>query len=106
MTEREIIAAVVGALNSPTRPRALAPLAFVKYPLREIQPQQLPDGSYTVRLVLWGYEYKHRGPRPKNPPVIDTEEVRLFLNALFPNGLFVSSVEDQKTHLILTIKIF
>ena len=104
MVAHEIAKAVGVALNATPRPPALAPLAFVKYPLREIQPQQLPDGSFAVRLALVGYEYKHRGPKPQIPPIIDTEEVRLVLNALLPNGLYVFAAEPHKTHIIINIR--
>ena len=66
MDVRSIIAAVVGVVNAPIpqRPPALAPLAYLKYPRRELRPRLDSDGALTVCLMKWGWEYKHRGPRP------------------------------------------
>ena len=45
-----ITAALVEAINAPTRPPALWPLAFIKYPGRELQPQANPDGTATATV--------------------------------------------------------
>ena len=68
MRTDRLTAALVEVLNAPTRPPALRPLARLKYPGRELQSQVNPDGTATVTLALYGWEYKHRGPRPKTPP--------------------------------------
>lgn len=104
MNVEEIRKAVVAAINSPTRPSALYSLAYVKYPLREVQPQLQPDETYIVKLALNGYEYKHRGKKPQNTPSIDTEEIRLFLNALLPFWLYAVTVTYQKTHILICLK--
>lgn len=88
-----IRAALSEVINAPDRPPAFWGLACVKYPAREVNPVELPDGSYRVDLSLRGFEYKHRGPRPSYPLAVDPVEVRIALNGRLPNGLYVSDVE-------------
>lgn len=104
MRTDRLTAALVEVLNAPTRPPALRPLAFIKYPGRELQPQANPDGTATVTLALYGWEYKHRGPRPKTPPPIDPAAVQAALNAALPDGLSVIAVQDHHTKIIVKIK--
>ena len=97
-------ATLVEVLNASTRPPALSPLACIKYPVREIQPQRQPDGTITLALHKWGYEYKHRGPKPKLPP-IDPEAIAAILNtALFGTGFQVRSVQDTQKQIILIME--
>ena len=103
MLDREIVAALVEVLNAPTRPPALRPLARIKYPERELQPQVSPDGTLFT-LAFYGWEYKHRGPRPKTPPPIDPAAVQAALNAALPDGLSVIAVQDHHTKIIVKIK--
>ena len=93
MDVQSIIAAVVGVVNAPIpqRPPALAPLAYLKYPRRELRSQLDPDGTLTICLMKWGWEYKRRGPRPPRPVPVDTAAVAA---ALADAGLPVVSVED------------
>ena len=93
MDVKSIIAAVVGAINAPIPQRspALAPLAYLKYPRRELRPQFDPDGALAICLMKWGWEYKRRGPRPSPPAPVDTAAVAA---ALADAGLPVVSVED------------
>ena len=92
------------AINAPTRPPALWPLARIKYPERELRPQVSPDGSLSVSLAVYGWEYKHKGPRPKTPPHIDPVAVQAALNAVLPDGLTVIAVQDHGKHIILTVQ--
>lgn len=101
MTDR-IVAALVDALNSSTRPPALAPLARIKY-LREIDPIFKADGTMIFLLAKWGWEYKHRGPRPKIPPPADTAAIQAVLSAALPDGYTVTAVQDQNTYILLQI---
>ena len=102
--DNQIRAALVGVLNSLARPPALYSLACSKYPVREIQPQRKPDGTITVPLYKWGYEYKHRGTKPKLPP-IDPEAIAAILNtALFGTGFHVRSVQDTPKKIILELE--
>lgn len=103
MDIRSIIAAVVGVVNAPIPQRspALAPLAYLKYPRRELRPQFDPDGALTICLMKWGWEYKRRGPRPSPPAPVDTAAVAA---ALADAGLPVVSVEDFGPGLKITIK--
>lgn len=104
MDQEQVIAALVEVINAPTRPPALRSLAYIKYPTRELQPQVNPDGSLTVTLALYGWEYKHRGPRPKTPPHIDPVAVQAALNAVLLDGLSVTAVQDHGTKITVKIK--
>ena len=104
MRTDRLTAALVGVLYASTRPPALRPLAFIKYPGRELQPQANPDGTATVALALYGWEYKHRGPRPKTPPPIDPAAVQAAFNAALPDGLSVVAVQDRNSKIIIKIK--
>ena len=96
MEAAQIRDALVGVLTTSTRFPALRSLGQIKYPNRQLQVAELPDG--TVSAVLF-HRYKNRSPAP-----VDTEMVRLTLNALLPNGLYVSAVEDLKTHIQISIR--
>ena len=104
MNMNRIVAALVGALNSPTRPPALWPLAPVKYPGRELQPRLLPDGSISVRLALNGWEYKHRGPRPKTPPELNLAAIQAVLSAALPDGIAVAALENYGIYILLKME--
>lgn len=105
MDKCKIIAALGDALTSSPRPPALAVLSRPRYPMRELAPQQLPDGTLSVKLTKWGWEYKHRGPRPKKPYPVDPAAVRAALNAILPDGVAIRAVEDHGTHIILTLEV-
>lgn len=98
------MAALVEAINAPTRPPALQTLACPKYPERELKPQVRPDGSISFTLSKWGWEYKHRGPRPlKTPPPADTAAIHTALNAALAPGYSVQTVEDCGTFIKITL---
>ncbi len=103
MNPNQMIAALVDAVNSSTRPPALRPLARIKYPERELQPQVSPDGTLFT-LAFYGWEYKHRGPRPKTPPPIDPAAVQAALNAALPDGLSVIAVQDYGKYLKIIVQ--
>ena len=104
MDRQKIIAALGDALNGSPSPLALAGLSRPRYPMRELAPQQLPDGTLSVKLTKWGYEYKHRGPRPKKPYPVDPAAVRAVLNAFLPDGVTIRAVEDHDTHIMLILE--
>ena len=99
----QTVRALVEVINAPTRPPALRSLAYIKYPARELRPQVNPN-SITVNLAPYGNEYKRRGPRPKTLPHIDTVAVQAALNAVLPDGLSVTAVQDHGQKLQITIK--
>lgn len=103
MTEDYIRAALAGVLNAPARTPALRPLAYVKYPPRELRPVPQSDGSFNVEVALYGFEYKHRGPRPKAPSTVDTDAVQQALNEMLPDDLHVTAVEPRQTSVLLTL---
>lgn len=103
MSVNLITAALVDAINGSTRPPALYPVAYIKYPRRELCPTVNPDGTLSYRLALWGWEYKHRHSPRKPPPVIDTAAIKAALNAALPDGYTVTAVKGSKTHIIIFI---
>ena len=101
--EKLIIAALVDALNSSTRPPALSPLAYIKYPSRELYSTVTPDGAISFDLAFWGWEYKHRGPR-KPPRYVNPAAIQAALNAALPDGCTVTAVENHKTYIRIFIR--
>ena len=95
-----IINALGEALSSPERPPELA---SIRYPRRELRPVMQPDGSITVKLPFWGWEYKHRGSRPSSPPSVDPEDIRTALNTLLPDDLTITAAEHLGTHIKIQI---
>ena len=87
---------LVEVLSASARFPALRPMGLIKYPKRQLQVAELPDGTVLATLF---YRYKNRSPSP-----VDTEMVRLTLNALLPNGLYVFAVEDLKNHIQIYIR--
>lgn len=105
MDTHSVVAALGDALNSSPRPPALAGLSRPRYPMRELAPQQLPDGTLSVKLTKWGWEYKHRGPRPKFPRPSNPAAVCAALNAILLDGVAIRAVEDHGTHIILILEV-
>lgn len=104
MEQEKVIAALVEVINAPTRPPALRSFARLRYPVRQLRPQSSQDGLLSVSLAVYGWEYKHKGPRPKTPPHIDPVAVQAALNAALPDGLVVIAVQDYGKKLQITIK--
>ena len=105
MGAERIIAALGDALNSSPRPPALAGLARPRYPERELAPQELPDGTLSVRVAKWGWEYKHRGPRPAKPYPSDPAAVLTALAPFMPEGVTVQCVDDCGTYIRLFLEV-
>lgn len=89
--EEKLAVALVGVLNSPTRPRGLA---FVKYPTRELRIKSLSNGDVEVTLSKYGFEYKHRGSKPKIPPSVDLEYTAAIITRAIAPGFSLISIED------------
>lgn len=104
MDTTKIMAALVDALNSSTRPPALYPLARIKYPMRELRPVVNADGSLSVKLAKWGYEYKHRGKKPTFPYPVDTAAIQAALNSALSDGYQVTAAENCKTYILCIIR--
>lgn len=105
MDTTAVVAALSGVLVAPGRPPALAGLSRPRYPMRELAPQQLPDGTLSVKLTKWGWEYKRRHPRPKQPYPSDPAAVRDALNTLLPDGVTIRTVEDHGTYITLILEV-
>lgn len=99
---RDIAARLVDVLNNAsTRPRGLA---YIKYPTRELKLHTLPNGDVEATLSKCGWEYKHRGSKPKTPPVVDLNyTAALLTQALAPDYRLVS-IEDVGTAIKIIIR--
>lgn len=86
MNKEKIQAALVELLNAPPgqRPPALGTIARLMYPPRGLVPLEQDNGGLLAVLFKWGYEYKHRGPKPKTPPPADCKGIRGILVKHFP----------------------
>jgi len=104
MDQHKITAALGDALNSSPRPPALAGLSRPRYPMRELMPQRNTDGTMTVHVAKWGWEYKHRGPRPASPAPINPAAVRDTLASVMPDGVTIQAVEDHGTFITITLQ--
>lgn len=102
---REVVEAMGEALNSFPRPPALAGLSRPRFPMRELIPTENPDGTLSVRLTKWGWEYKHRGPRPKQPYPVNLAAVRAALSEVLPDGVLIQAVEDHGTYLTIFLEV-
>lgn len=98
----QIAAALSEVINAPDRPPALYPLARIKYPAREIRPTAQSDGCYQVKLPLYGWEYKHRGPRRLHS-IVDCAAIQAALNTALSDGIIITAVETNGKHVSLFI---
>lgn len=99
MDTKKIVAALGDALNSSPRPPALAALARVKYPMRELRPMMEANGTLTVALSIYGWEYKHKGPRPPAPPPVNVGAVCDALSGAMPQGVKIKAAENCGTYI-------
>lgn len=105
MDTQRICAALGDALNSSPRPPALAALARVKYPMRELRPTMEADGSLSVALALYGFEYKHRGPRPIVPSPVDVDAICDILSGAMPQGVKIKAAENCGTYILIKMEV-
>jgi len=87
---------VSGVVNDPHRPPALSPLAYIKYPAREILISRNCENQVTVRFPKKGWHYKNHGPRPKFPPTVDAAGVMAALAILQPQFVAIEVVDYSK----------
>ena len=99
----QIAAALSRVINAPDRPPALYPLARIKYPVREIQLTPQLDGGYQVKLPLYGWEYKHRGPRRLHSNV-DCAAIQTALNNALSDGIIIIAVESNGSHILIIME--
>lgn len=106
MDTQSIIAAVVGVVNAPITQRspALVPLAYLKYPQRELRPQVNSDGTISVKLAKWGWEYKRRRTKPESPPPVDPTAVQEAFNSALPDGIIITAVQDYGTYIQIKMR--
>ena len=103
-TVKKVVGAMGEILRNSPRPPALAGLSRPRYPMRELMPQVSPDGTLSVRLTKWGWEYKHRGPRPEKPYPSNPAAVRAALSGVLPDGVTIRAVEDHGTYLLIILE--
>lgn len=90
-------------LNAPPgqRPRAFDTLARLMYPPRGVIISEQDNGDILVTLFKWGYEYKHRGPKPKTPPPADCEGIREIIANRFPDVNITVEDHGPKIHIYI-----
>lgn len=94
---------ITRVLNGPRVP-ALYSLAYIKYPVREVSIFQCANGTMEIFLARRGYEYKHRGPRPKNQPYIEVKELTAVFNRALAPKYTVLEIEVQDKYIIIRLK--
>lgn len=100
MIPDRIRAALTSAINAGVGPTALSMLPTVKYPKRQLQIIERSDDMVEVH-----FHYRYKNHR-LNASVPDPEDLRLSLNAVLPNGLYVTAVDVAGTHLSFLITIY
>ena len=100
-----IIAALVEIINAPPgqRPPAFDTIARLMYPPRGISLLEQEDGVLLVIVKKWGFQYKHRGPKPKVPPPADCEGIRQVFSQQLAE-VEIISVEDHGSQVWVFIK--
>lgn len=101
-TERRVETVMGDAINPP-RPRALAPIAYVRYS-RDLLITKLDAERAVISVAKWGWQYKRRGPRPSRPPSTDPDALRTALNERLPADLYVSEVNDLGTRVEIIVE--
>ena len=96
-----IIAALVEIPGQ--RPPAFDTIARLMYPPRGISLLEQEDGVLLVIVKKWGFQYKHRGPKPKVPPPADCEGIRQVLSQQLAE-VEIISVEDHGSQVWVFIK--
>lgn len=104
MDAKKICAALGDALNSSPRPPALAALARVKYPMRELRPTMEHGGRLSISIALYGWEYKHKGPRPPAPPPVNVGAVCDALSGAMPQGVKIKAAENCGTYILIKME--
>lgn len=103
MAVYDAIAALMTAWAACHDP-ALSVLSWPRYPLRELRPQLTNDGTVVLTVAKFGYGYKHRGPRPREPPVADIRGIREVLNMALDPAYQIVEVQDQGREILIMIK--
>lgn len=94
MTTFAAVAALVSAWRTINDP-ALAVLTWPRYPRRELRPVSNADGSVTLTISKFGYGYKRRGPKPREPPVADLARICALFNIALNPGCHVRDIQDR-----------
>lgn len=107
LSNAAIIAALVEIINAPPgqRPPAFDTIARLMYPPRGIALLEQEDGVLLVIVKKWGFQYKHRGPKPKVPPPADCEGIRQILSEQMP-GIKIVAVEDHGPQVWIFMEVF
>lgn len=102
--EDKAVCALMDAMRSSIGASpALKIFAWPKYPYRELRPTVNPDGSVRLVLSKWGWEYKHRGPRPKTSPTANTAVIHRILNAALI-GFTITNITDEGRSITITLR--
>lgn len=83
----------------------LSVLSWPRYPMRELRPQLNADGTVSLTVAKFGFGYKYRGPRPREPPAADVRGIREVLNTALEEPYQILEVKDQGRDLIIIIGV-
>ena len=101
ISENELCTRILGVINGPQHPRGIA---YIKYPTRELKLHTLPNGDVEATLSKYGWEYKHRGSKPKTPPFVDLKYTAAVLTCSFTPDYVLVSIEDIGTAIKIIIR--
>lgn len=103
MNIHNVVAAFMTAWASCYDP-ALSVLSWPRYPLRELRPQLTDNGNMILTVAKFGYGYKHRGSRPREPPAADVYGIREVLNAALELPYHIREVQDQGREILIIME--
>jgi|GEM_PF-6464661 len=101
--EEFIVRFFVGVLNDPHRKYAFKDIARLKYAYKELRFEQLGQNQCRVTLSKYGFEYKHRGKRPKEYPEVNTDRLAAAINNKLPAGYYIVGCVDEGPDIIITL---
>ena len=101
--ERDLRDLLFRILWQPDHPYSLNKLGRPLYD-KGIIIQVLPDRKYECLLPVFGSEYKHRGPKPKEYVYVDPDAVRKAVNFYLPPQYFVLDAYRDRDWIVLLIK--
>lgn len=82
----------------------LSGLSWPRYPLRELRPKLTDDGNVILSVAKFGYGYKYRGPRPREPPAVDVYGIKEVLNTALEKPYQIREVQDQGRNVLIIME--
>lgn len=73
--------------------------------MRELRPQLTDNGNVILTVAKFGYGYKYRGPRPREPPAADVCGIKEVLNMVLEFPYHIREVQDQGRNIIIILEV-